>query len=64
MSIVTLIEECPNRSWTIFGCVPGREERSTRNNEQRRRFFKAQGRWGVCRLCGDVVDMSLSGRAR
>ncbi len=35
---------------------------STRYKEQRRRYFEAQGRWGVCRLCGELVDMTLSGR--
>lgn len=28
----------------------------------RREFFRRQGRFGLCSICGKQVDMSLSGR--
>lgn len=40
----------------------GHPANSTMYRRMRTQYFRAQGRWGHCALCGGVVDMMLSGR--
>jgi 5-methylcytosine-specific restriction endonuclease McrA len=41
---------------------PGHPQNSTKYKKLRREFMRRQGRFGVCSLCGELVDMALSGR--